>query len=76
MNTLWRRTRTFLAKVSKSITRIQSGSPAIVSTLNALRRALEAEGASFPSDGSVVVSREAVAKRKAALHRRDPDGAN
>lgn len=46
-----------------TIARIEDGKPAIVSTLEALRRCFEERGVSFPGDGSVTISAEAVAKR-------------
>lgn len=53
-----------IAHVSpNTISRIEAGSPAIASTLEALRRSFEERGVSFQSDGSVLISREAVELR-------------
>ncbi|XYD11772.1 helix-turn-helix domain-containing protein [Methylobacterium sp. NMS12] len=47
------------AKVSpNTVTRVEADLPVNTSTLAVLRQALEAAGADFRSDGSVVVSRE------------------
>lgn len=55
-----------LSNVSaNTIARIEDGKPAIVSTLEALRRTFEENGVSFSEDGGVVVSVEAIAKRDA-----------
>lgn len=56
-----------LASVSgvsaNTIARIEDGKPAIVSTLEALRRCFEDRGITFPSDGSVTISVDAIASR-------------
>lgn len=46
-----------------TISRIEGGSPAITSTLEALRRTFESEGVIFPDDGSVLLTPEAIARR-------------
>jgi transcriptional regulator with XRE-family HTH domain len=50
---------------ANTIARIEDGKPAIISTLEALRRCFEDHGVSFPGDGSVTISAEAAAHRKA-----------
>lgn len=48
---------------ANTIARIEDGKPAIVSTLEALKRTFEDNGITFPEDGVVVISAEAKAKR-------------
>lgn len=48
-----------------TVTRIEAGHPANVSTLQAMKRVFDGMGVQFLADGSVLLSKEAVAARDA-----------
>ena len=47
-----------------TISRMESGAPSIVATIQAAQRALEEAGAVFQEDGSVLIPKEVVDRRK------------